>query len=516
MNSGVEATHQSDKRFDARVGFRAVAIVVLIAASVAGCTVMPRPLTASEQTRRTDADLHDIFANQAPVTAPVTLYQAMARALKYNLDRRVKLMEAAYAQHEFKLSEFDMLPQLVANVDSTGRNNVYGASSVSLLTGTQSLEPSTSQDRHLHTTGLTLVWNILDFGVSYVNAEQKANQVLIAQERRRRAVEDILQDVRVAYWRALAAQRSLKRIDPLMQAVDKGLANSRAIEQKGLSEPMQALKYQQTLLDTLFQLQTLRQTLVAAKAQLAALMNLPPDQEFTLADPEDTAALPATPQDLRGLERYALLHRPEVREEDYNTRISVEQSRKALLRLLPGIEVDYGPNYDSNSYLFNNHWRQYGMKVSWNLFNIFSAKPSLHAAHANEKLVRERRLAMNMAVMTQVHAAYLQARQAMRSYQVADQLASVDGRILDQVKARAQTDRAGRLDLIRSQLDAVIADLRRDAAYAYADNAVGMVFESIGADALPDQVDSVDINSLANAIKSTMQHWSEMKLPHVS
>ena len=135
---------------------------------ITGCAVAPHPITTAEQARRTDADLQSIFSSQTPVNRPITMYQAMARALKYNLDRRVKLMEAAYAHHEFKLSEFDMLPQMVASWDRTGRNNVYGASSTSLLTGTQSLEPSTSQDRHVNTTGLSLVWNILDFGVSYV------------------------------------------------------------------------------------------------------------------------------------------------------------------------------------------------------------------------------------------------------------------------------------------------------------------------------------------------------------
>ena len=41
--------------------------------------------------------------------------------------------------------------------------------------------------------------------------------------------------------------------------------------------------------------------------------------------------------------------RPELREQDYQARISAAETRKAMLRLLPGLEFSAGGHYDSNS-----------------------------------------------------------------------------------------------------------------------------------------------------------------------
>ena len=59
------------------------------------------------------------------------------------------------------------------------RNNVEGSSSRSVFTGQQTLEPSTSTDRDRLVADLTLSWNLLDFGVSYFNARQQADRILV-------------------------------------------------------------------------------------------------------------------------------------------------------------------------------------------------------------------------------------------------------------------------------------------------------------------------------------------------
>ena len=46
----------------------------------------------------------------------------------------------------------------------------------------------------------------------------------------------------------------------------------------------QALAYQRSLLDTITLLQSRRQDLELARAELAALMNLPPGTQFSLSD----------------------------------------------------------------------------------------------------------------------------------------------------------------------------------------------------------------------------------------
>ena len=109
-------------------------IGVSLAAMLAGCSVTPKPITPGELATRADENVAKVAADQEPVAAPIGLYDAMARALKYNLDYKVELMEQALKARELNLSTYDMLPQLVASGGYAGRNNFAGASSLSLIT----------------------------------------------------------------------------------------------------------------------------------------------------------------------------------------------------------------------------------------------------------------------------------------------------------------------------------------------------------------------------------------------
>ena len=99
-----------------------------------GCAVMPRPLEDEEMTRRIRRNLNGLVEVDEAVTGPISLYEAMARALKYNLDYRVAMMEEAVRGREVDRVKMDMLPQMVANAGYMGRSNDSGGSSISILT----------------------------------------------------------------------------------------------------------------------------------------------------------------------------------------------------------------------------------------------------------------------------------------------------------------------------------------------------------------------------------------------
>ena len=72
-----------------------VAVALTAAAVLSACAVAPEPLTVSENNARVENDLKRLFEKQEKITGPLTLEEAIARALKYNLDHRLKLMEEA-------------------------------------------------------------------------------------------------------------------------------------------------------------------------------------------------------------------------------------------------------------------------------------------------------------------------------------------------------------------------------------------------------------------------------------
>ena len=51
--------------------------------TLGGCVVKPQPITEAEIRQRIQRDLGEYTKGQEPVTGPIDLYSAMARALKY-------------------------------------------------------------------------------------------------------------------------------------------------------------------------------------------------------------------------------------------------------------------------------------------------------------------------------------------------------------------------------------------------------------------------------------------------
>ncbi len=485
-------------------------VCIATAGLVSGCAINPKPVTPEDRVARAAADLEALFAGQEAVTGGITLAEAMARAIKYNLDHRVKLMEEAVTQAEAKVARMDMLPDLAVSAGYSTRSNVPASSSQSVITGLESLEPSTSQERTRQLADATMVWNILDFGVSYVTAKQRADRTLIASEKRRKAIQNIIQDVRVAYWQALSAARLASETDELLILTRSALDRSRQLQEQGLQPPLAAMQYQEGLLSTLRSLLQLRQQLSTARTELASLMNIRPGDEFQLTPSAAEVEAPEVNTELAELEDFGLLHRPELIEEDLRVRIASADVKKAMLRMLPGLEIDFGAHYDSNKFLVNNEWSNAGVRIGWNLFNLIGGPAQQKRAEAQLDVDKTRRLATSMAVLTQVNVGYQRYLLSQKDFELANVLQQVKDDIAQEERTRRQVAVSDEFTEIRARLDALVAKLQRDQALAELQNSVGRIHNSIGLDPLPPEVSGYDIATLATAIENHQTTLKDM------
>ena len=354
--------------------------------ALAGCAVVPVPLdTASRERLAAEAE-DKLFKGQEPLDRPVTLYEATARALKYQSEYRVRMMEQAAALGQLDVSKFDMLPKLMANAGYSSRSNDafgFGFSQ----SGAVAANPSASQERTRDTASVGFTWSILDFGLSYFRAQQLADQSLIAEERRRKALQNIVQDVRLAWWRSEAAQRLLPQIDDLLEEVDLAIEKSRVIENRKLLPPMQTATLRRGLLDLQQQISLRRQDLAQARVELAALLNVPPGTQVEIAPPTRfPAAILQINENIATLEAVALRNRPELGEEAYKTRVSESEVRRSLVALFPNLNLDLTGNYDGNRFLVNNTWMSVGLSTAFNLVKAFSLPAADRSAEAQRRL----------------------------------------------------------------------------------------------------------------------------------
>ncbi|MEO1926713.1 MAG: TolC family protein [Gammaproteobacteria bacterium] len=475
---------------------------------LSSCAVMPVPISEKEQKETIAADKKIIFANQEKITKPLTLYEAMARALKHNLEHRVKIMEEAVADGQSDLTNLTMLPDLVASAGYRSRDNFSASSSRAIGTGGQSVGTSTSQDRTRYTADLIFSWNILDFGVSYFQARQDANKVLIAEESRRKTAQLLMQEVRTAFWRTASTQQVQGSINTVLKNARNALNDARQIEKEKLLPPLEILTYQKNLLEIIRDLENLVKTLELAKIELASLLGLKPGQNFTLAVPkENLTKLPRLDLNIQKMEELSLQLRPELREEIYNNRITAEETYKSILRLLPGIEFNLAYNYDSNSYSLNKDWLNWTGLISQNVMELLSAPAVFSHIDAQEALDELRRLSVYMAVLTQVHLSYSQYLLSEHQFKRIEELDHVNQKLEGHMAKLSKNSARSKLEFINVASDALMSRLQLHEAYAEMQSALGRVFTSIGLDSLPTEIENHDIETLAQSIEHLDHNW---------
>lgn len=455
-------------------------------ALLAGCSVNPIPLTSEELASGSADYASRVSDGQEPITRPIDLYEAMARALKYNLDHHVEIVQTALRISELDLSHYNLLPNAVATSGYAARDNFNASSSYNLVTNVENFGSSTSQEKRIGTDDITFSWSVLDFGLSYVRARQAADKVLIAEEARRKAVHRLMEDVRTAYWRAVSAERLMARLRRLEGRANAALANARTMSSGGDVSPVTALTYERELIEVRRTLQELERDLSVAKLQLAALMNLTPGTRFSIAVPSGKRRAPEVRLQLPQMMEVALSNRSELREVAYQRRINQHEAHAALLELLPGLQLYAGANYDSNDFLLHNDWLSWGAKASWNLIKVFSYPAKRDVIEMQDQLLDERALALTMAIMTQVHVSRVRQMSFTRELHTAIEAADVQMRLVQQIRSEAASDRVSEQTLIREELNALVTEAKRDIAYANMQNAYANVFAAMGLDPYPD------------------------------
>lgn len=486
---------------------RNLVLTLGVAVLASACAVKPVAITDEAHLRRVAEDQRRLFDDQEALGAPLTLADAIARALRYNMEYRTRLMEEAAALGQTELANYDLLPRMTAAAGYTNRtNDAFGVGYTP--SGSISTTPSAASERRHFYDSLTFSWNVLDFGLSYIRAKQLSDQSLIAEERRRKAVQNLTQDVRNAWWRVEAAQRLLPQTDALLAEVDRAAARAKLIETRKLLPPLQIVAYKRSLLDLEQQISMRRQELSLAKLELAQLLNLRPglDYEVAAVAQGNPAPLDLT-ANVQVLEQLAMHNRPELREEGYRARITDLEGNKQLLSLLPSLSAELDTNYDANKYLVNNRWSGVGMNLSWNIMKLASLPSVKDAGKAAARVDETRRLALTAAVLGQTRIAAVRYRLLTQELAIWDDALGDDTRIVGYLSAAKQVGLETELELIRARARSMISQINRDLVYANLQGAIGRLYNSIGLDSLPKGLESETPQALSAVLAKTIGDW---------
>ena len=483
--------------------------IALAALALSACsTIAPVPLTSQALLPANQADLSAMRKDVQPISGALTLDEALARALKYNLERRSKMMEEALAFNQLDVSHFDMLPRLVAQAGYAVRNNDRISQSRNTEDGTLSPSRFVSQDRAHEMLELGFTWNLLDYSLGYYGTRQQADRVLIASERRRKAMHVLMQDVRTAFWRAASAQKLRDDVSKTITLAEEALVDSRKAEAERVRNPVDALRYQRQLLENLRLLESIDQELSSAQIELATLINAPIGKAIPIAESDanlaDASVLRVTVQ---AMEEAALAQNADLREQHYNARIAREETRRTLVRLFPNVSFSYGIKYDSDTYLVNRNWNEAGLQFTFNLFNLMTGPTQIKLAEAGVALADQRRVATQLAVLSQVHLARLQLLNARNQFERADAIYATDVKISELVRNRETAQAQSKLDSVSNATAAILSLLRRYQALAQVQAAENRLLANLGMEPKIGSTGELSLEQLTEQVKRNGNPW---------
>ena len=488
-------------------------LLVLSVGIVVSCAKRnPEPISSEDFLKSAEDDLakiqeikeqNDLFNKDLKID----LYTAIALAIENNKDLKVKLLETSLANRKIEDVEFEMLPTMAANAGYTGSDRYKTTSSATVpsndLAGSIGSSYSTSRDRDVNEQDVGFSWNALDFGLSYIRAGQSSDKFLISKELEKKAANNITKDVIRAYWNALSAEKLIKKYDPLLIKVNNALNDSQKIEELLLQKPMDALLYQKELLDIQRALQSQKQSFINAKIELGALMGLLPNEKFVLVQTDQP--LNELDMKLKHMEKHALVNRPELIENHYEERISIAETKAGMRSLLPGLNFNAAWTSSSNDYLMNKTNFEYGSSIGANLLNVFRAPKLKEVNEMNTEIIKEQRLALSMAVLSQVHISNIEYQMALEEYETADRYYDVSRKITEQVRNAQKIARFGELELIREEASLLVAELRRDIAFSKVQFSVAQVYTSVGVDVTTRESLQIGTKEFAEIIKKNFK-----------
>ncbi len=443
--------------FSATTTLITVLRVLVLAGSVqalAACAALAPPLDPQEVASFTVELESELAMTDAALAEDMTVDMAVKLAVQRNRSIRAKELEAALAQAKVMVESGAMLPSAMAEANYSHRNRPQ------LSRSSGSSTYSSSSDDDSRTKDITLGWNILDFGLSYVRSRQALDLARKQEEDSRRAAHEIADETTKAFWRAVAYRTLAPGMSALEAEVRESLRLTEVAAKDKAIDPLDPIGLQRDLLDVQREVVDQLVFLAGAEEELKNLLGAPPGRDLSLdgtvmLDTRSTIAPYAT-EDVTA----ALRQRPEIRQHMYDLRIGEAEVYAKILEALPGINLTRSYSSDANPYLFDGNWVSWGASIAGDLVRLARLKDDLEVVESQERFDRQLALAAAATIVMQVHVSRAKVAVNEHAYRLAAQSADVQHRLLRHTQGAVKAGKLGKQRLVREKLETVLADVR--------------------------------------------------------
>ena len=354
------------------------------------------------------------FAQQPPAAPPaplqLTLKQAVQLALKQNPQRLIAQILVQESDRNSQIARSALLPQ--ANVAASGAVNQYNVQSIERAPKREGLGPY-----QIINAGPNFSQTILDFPKirAYQIGREGTHQARADEQTAREIVVNAVVDQYLLILRALATRDAAESRVALAQRLYE---QATELQKTGIGLNIDTVRAD-------VELQNERQNLIDAETLthttrygLAALLDLPRDQDLEVADHLDFFDLPAL--DKQTLLDQALTSRPEIHSFNSQQRIAKLTTDAAGEQRLP--QLDFSGFWYYQGSRFNNGIPAYTYALSLE-FPIFTGG-RIRAEEARAKLeeqhVAENRRQLEAQIVDEVKSSLDELTAAQNSVDVAN------------------------------------------------------------------------------------------------
>jgi outer membrane protein len=400
-------------------------------------------------------------AQQPPAAPPaplqLTLKQAVQLALKQNPQRVIARLLVFESERNSQIARSALLPQ--ANVEANGSINQYNFQSIE-----HNPKPTPAGPFQFIEAGPTFSQTILNFPeIRAYQIGREATQGARADEQTtREIVLNAVVDQYLLILRALAVRDAAQARVALAQRLYE---QATELQKTGIGLKIDTVRAN-------VELQNERQNLIDAETLthttrygLAALLDLPRDQELEVADRLDFYDLPALDKQL--LLNQALTSRPEIRSLNSQERIAKLTTDAAGEQRLPQLDFEGFWFYQGSH--FDNGIPAYTYQVSMQ-FPIFTGG-RIRAEQARAKLeeqhVAESRRQQEAQIVDEVKSAFDELTAARNSVEVANLGLELAQEEVAQAQRRFQAGVTTNVEVITAQ----------DALARANDNQIGALYQ---------------------------------------
>lgn len=482
---------------------------------VCGCSVVPDVDWCELRRDNMESDMDCLYNDASIPQRPLTLEDIYDIAGERNLNLLVKAQEYCIQKELVTREKLGMLPDLRANYTNSYRNKITASSSES-LTNTPPAPLSVSSEKHQLRWDITMVWNYLDFGLSFYRARQEYSRALVMQLEYQRQQQNLFVDVSREYWKAVSAQVAVKKSEELLKrAVSQREALVKQMEAKTYSA-IQGLTIESFLVNFQSRVHTFKRDYHSALAELGLLMGLPPGVEFNLAEIEEMGT-DVVLGDIAEIEEIALSNRPELYSSDIQEYIQADEARAALLRLFPSAEVYGGQFHDRNRFLLYNYWVETGIRATWALLDVNRSRQDRKIAFDRQALARDNRMMMSVAVLSQVNLAWNVYRDNLNTYTYSRELRDVNQRLLKAAESEKRLGKLNDADLLKYEIESLQVQVEHIRSYGdlqqsleQLNNSMGVPFYYQNKMAYAGMEQSIDNTEMQKSVKEEVK-GSELK-----